>query len=253
MTLASGQTSRNVVGIATQRHQQRHEGHERTEDEGEYEQRAQRRQQRPEQDARAAALVVTGRSAQSVKPRHFDRCSADGDAGERGLRGASLFLARVDAALRRDVDEREGGAAIVGDERAITRRGKGGGHRLRQHDRDLRERRIELVADARRVDGRTGRQLHDRDDRRDIAAAAVDRSELLVRLEALPPRNVELLRESAARRPDRCERGDRDEKPSAEDDPLVRENPAGQRGQRAAARVLGRHGNLAMRARTLHG
>ena len=228
MTVAIGQISRKVVGIATSCHQQRHDRHERAEDEGEDEERAQRRQQRPEQDAGAVALVLAGGGAQCVEPRHLDRGSADGDAGERGLRQPGLRLPLVDAALGRDVDEGERRAAVVGDERPVAGRGIGGGPRLRQRGLDLRESRVELLADAGRVDGRALRERHDGDERRDVAAVAVDRGELLVRLEALAARHVELLRERAARRPDRREGGDRDGEPETEHEPLVVEDETGE-------------------------
>ena len=142
-----------------ERHQQRHDRHERAEDEDRG--RAARRappSSVSEQDAGAAASLSPAEARSASSPVTSTGGAADGDAGERGLRLPGLGLAGVDAALGRDVDEREGGAAVVGDERPVAGRGVGRGPRLRQRRLDLRERRVELLADAGRVDGRALRE-----------------------------------------------------------------------------------------------
>ena len=101
-------------------HQQRHDRHEGAEDEDQDEERAQRCQQSSDQNAGAAALVFAAGGAQRVEPRHLDRGSADGDAGQRSLGLSCLGLPLVDSTLGRDVDEREGGAAVVRHECPVT-------------------------------------------------------------------------------------------------------------------------------------
>ena len=83
-----------------------------------------------------------------VESRHLDRGSADGDAGERSLREPRLGLPLIRPTLGPDVDERERGVAVAGDERPVAGRGIGGRHSLGQGGLDLRESRIELPADA---------------------------------------------------------------------------------------------------------
>ena len=95
---------------------------------------------------------------------------------------------------------------------------------------------VELFGDARRVDRRALRQRHDRDDRRDVPAAAVDRGDLTIRLEPLLTRDREVLGERVARRLDRGERGDRDHEPGARHQSLVAQDPAGQRRHAASPR-----------------
>ena len=67
--------------------------------------------------------AAAARSA--LRPVIRDGRAADVDAGERGLRLTGLGQAGVDAAGRRDRDQREGGAAVLGDEGAVARGGVG--------------------------------------------------------------------------------------------------------------------------------
>ena len=209
------------------RHQQRHERHERTEDEDQDEERPQPRHQGPQQNPDAVTLGVPCRGAQRVEPRHLHRGAPYCHTGQRGLRLASLLLTGIDPTLGRDVDQGESRAAVVGHERAIAGRGIRRSHRARQRRLNPLQGRVKFRPDGGRVDRLPLRERHHRHDRRDVATGAVDRGELLVCLEALPSRHVELLRQSAARRPNRCERGNRDRYPETENESLVPEDPAG--------------------------
>ena len=87
VAVASGQISRKVVGMATIAISSGtiaiHEAKTKRQDE----QRAAARDQRLDGQARAAALVAVGRGgAQRVEAGDVHGRSADGDAGERGLR-----------------------------------------------------------------------------------------------------------------------------------------------------------------------
>ena len=100
VTLASGQISRKVVGIATSaissgtiamndaKTKARTSSAPSAAD-----QRLQRATPVP-----PPLVAVAGSGAQRVEPGHLDRGAADGDACERGLRRAGLRLAWVDAA-----------------------------------------------------------------------------------------------------------------------------------------------------------
>src|SRR6476619_7821622 len=118
-----------------------------------------------------------------------------GDAGECGLDLPSLCLSRIDAADGGVVDERERGASVVRDEAAVVGGRIGGDsyvwHRLLHPSK----RRGELGCDARRVHRRTLWKRDHRNERSDVAAAAVDLRDVLVGLVALAAGNVELLRE----------------------------------------------------------
>ena len=94
----------------------------------------------------------------------------------------------------------------------------------------MSERCREFAFDARGVNRGALGKLHDRNERSDIAAAAVGRCDLLIRLEALSAGNIELLREGLPGRADRCERGDRHGDPEADDESFVPESPAGECG-----------------------
>jgi hypothetical protein len=87
-----------------------------------------------------------------------------------------------------------------------------------------------LGSNAAGIDGGSLRELHHRNERSDIAAAAVDRGDLLICLEPLASGNTELLRERLSGRADRCERGDRHGKPEADDESFVPESLAGECG-----------------------
>ena len=188
-----------------ERHQQRHDRHERA------------RRRRPGRAARRAPpssvststpmpspLVLAGGGAQGVEAGDLDGRAADRDALERGLRLARLGLAGVDAALGRDVDEREGRAAVLGDEA----RGRGSRRTTRSGARAAPPRPSRAPRRARRATPGESTvvpfgSVDDRHERRDVAAVAVDRGELLVGLEALAARDVELLRKSVAGRLER--------------------------------------------------
>jgi hypothetical protein len=81
--------------------------------------------------------------------------------------------------------------------------------------------------DAQGVDGHAFRQLNNGNKRSNVAAAAIDGGDLLIRLEALAAGNAELLRQRLPGRADRCEGGDRDGNPEADDESFVTKNPAG--------------------------
>ena len=209
-------------------HQQRHDRHERPEDEDEDEQGAERAEQCLDEHSGAARVAVGRRRTKRVHPGHLDGRSGHGDAGECGLGLPSLCLSRIDAADGRVVDECERGASVIRDEAPVV-----GGrirgdpyvwHRLLHASK----RRGELGCDARRVHRRTLWKRDHRNERSDVAAAAVDLRDLLVGLVALTAGNVELLRERTSRRTDRRERGDRHNGPERDDEPLVAENQVGE-------------------------
>ena len=210
------------------RHQQRHDRHERAEDEDEDEQGAERADQCLDEHSGAARLALGRRCTERVHPGHLDRRAGDGDAGERRLGLLCLCLSGVHATDGGVVDERERGAAVVGDEGAVVGGGVGGDPDVRHRLLHLRERRGELAGDARRVHGRALWKGDDGNERSDVAAAAVDLRDVLVGLVALAAGNVELLRECVSRRSDRRERGDRDNGPERDDESLVAENHVGE-------------------------
>ena len=212
------------------RHQQRHDRHERREDEREHDERAGARHQDLNENGDArAGFFARNLGPKCLEARHSDRCAAHGGPLERRLRLPGLLLARLDPTSRRVVDECEGGATVLGDEGTIPGRGIGGEPRARQCGLHSREGGVELLGDAGRVHRRPLGQRHDRDDRRDLASAPVDRGDLAVRLERLPPRHgVELLRKCFSGRRYRSEGSDRDDDPEADNQSLVREHPPGQ-------------------------
>ncbi len=212
------------------RHEQGHDRHERREDEREDDERAGARHQDLHENADArAGLLARGLGTKRLEARHAHRRPAHGGPLERRLGLPGLLLARFDPTPRPDVDERERGTTVLGDEGTIPGRGIGGEPRARQCGLHSREGGVELLGDTGRVHRRPLGQRHDRDDRRDVASAPVDRRDLAVRLEGLPPRHgVELLRECVSRAPDRGEGRDRDEDPEADDQSLVGQNPFGQ-------------------------
>ena len=176
-------------------HQQRHDRHERAEDEDEDEQGAERAEQCLDEHP-GAARVALGRSCtKRVHPGDLDRRAGDRDALERRLRLLRLGLSGVDAADGGVVDERERGAAVLGDEGAVVGGGVGSDPYVRHRLLHPRKRRGELGGDARRVHGRALWKRDDGNERSDVAAAAVDLRDVLVGLVALAAGNVELLRE----------------------------------------------------------
>ena len=166
-------------------------------------------------------------SAKRVETGHLLACPADPHAGESGLRVTRLGLPLIDTAASGDVDERECGAAVCGYECAVPGRREGRDPRAGKRGLHADKSTTELLPDSGRRDGRSFRKLDDGNDRGDIAAAAVDRSDLLIGLEAFTAGNAELLRERPAGGADRGERRDGDRGPEADDKTLVLKNPAG--------------------------
>src|SRR6266508_1845327 len=148
VTLATGQTSRKVVGIATSAINSGTTAMNERKTKTSTRSAPNAASRVPSSTPGARSFAVTGGGAKCIEPRHLHRGSADGDGGQRGLRPARLGLPWVDPTFRRDVDQREGCAAVVGDERPVAGRVIGGSPRLRQRRLDPRERRIELLADA---------------------------------------------------------------------------------------------------------
>ena len=117
VTLASGQISRKVVGMATSAISSGTIAMNEAKTKARTSSAPQPGDQRLDGDARAAARAAVRRGgAQRVEAGDLDRRAGDGDAVERGLGRAGLGLAGVDAALGRDGDERERRAAVRGDE-----------------------------------------------------------------------------------------------------------------------------------------
>ncbi len=143
VTVASGQISRKVVGMATIAISSGtiaiHEAKTKA---------STSRAPAPATAASMARLApprvvaVGSGGAQRIEPGDRDGRSADRHAGERGLGSTGLGLARVDPAARRDGDQREGGAAVLGDEGAVVRGCVGGDARVGQRGLDLGERRL---------------------------------------------------------------------------------------------------------------
>jgi hypothetical protein len=97
-----------------QSHEERHQGHERSEDEGQDQQGAAAGDQGLERETRPTFLAtVCSIGAQGVQPGHLDRRSAHGDAVHGFLCRACLGLARIDAALGRDVDQGERRTSVL--------------------------------------------------------------------------------------------------------------------------------------------
>ena len=220
------------------RHEQGHDRHERGEDEREDDERADAGDQDFDENADApAGLLAGGLGAKRLVARHAHRRPGHGRLVECRLGLLGLLLAGFDPAPRRDVDEREGGTTVLGDEGAIPGRRIRGEPRVRQCGLHSREGGVELLGDAGRVHRRPLGERHYRDDRRDIAAVPEDRRDLAIRLEGLPTRNsVELLRKCFSCGRDRSEGSDRDDDPEADNQSLVREHPPGQGRHRSPSR-----------------
>jgi hypothetical protein len=208
-------------------HQQGDDCSERTEHEGEHEQRSERGQKRPEQHSGSRSLRVISGRAERVKAGDPYARAPDRDPGECLLREARFRLALIDAAACWDVDERERRAAVGRHERPVASRGVGGDPCRRESRLHASERSCEFVLDVWGIDRCALRQLHDGNERSNVAAAAVDRADLLICLEALASGNAELLRERLSGGADRCERRNRDGDPEAGDESFVIKNPAG--------------------------
>ena len=86
----------------------------------------------------------------------------------------------------------------------------------------------ELGADPRRVDRRAGGEPEDGDDRAHARVDAVAVEERDVRLEALAPRDGELLRQRVRRPLEVGHAPEQDEQPERDDEPLVTEDEAGE-------------------------
>jgi hypothetical protein len=101
-------------------------------------QRAAAGDERLEGHAGAAILAaISGGRAQSIESGHVDRRAGDGDPVERGLGLAGLGLAGIDPTLGREVHEREGRPAVLGDERPVMRGGVRGDPGIRKRSLDL--------------------------------------------------------------------------------------------------------------------
>ena len=210
------------------RHQQRHEGRQRAEHEGEHDQRTRTRDQHLGEGAHARVAVAAGGvGAQGLEARHPDRRPGDRDPVERRSGPTGLRLADLERGPFRNQDERIGRAAVAGHERRITRRCVRGDARPRQRLLHLREGGVELRSNPGRVDRRLFRQRHHRHDRRHVSPVAEERRDLAVRLEPLPARHGELLRERVPRGLERGDRGNCDEDPDARHQPSVGEDPPG--------------------------
>ena len=240
VTVASGQISRKVVRDGDDRHQQRDDRHPRGEDEGQHQQGTGARDRRLDGEAGATAVVAVGSGgAQRIEPGDRDGRSAHRRAGDRGLGSTGLGLARVDPAARRDEDQREGGAAVLGDEGAVVRGCVGGDARVGQRGLHLGDGGCELPGHAPGVDGGALRQGHDGHDRRDVAAVAVDLGDAAVGVGRLAAGDVERRGERVAGRLHGCEPGDRQDDPQAEDELLVAQHPSSEGGHRVAVGHLG--------------
>ena len=118
--------------------------------EGEDQQRASTGDQRFDRHARALGLPAVGRGGtEPVEPGHLHRDPGHAEALDGGVCGACLGLTGIDAADRGDVDEREGGAPVLGDKAGVVGRGVGRYARVRNGGPDLGQRVPELSADAR--------------------------------------------------------------------------------------------------------
>ena len=178
VTVASGQISRKVVGMATTAISSGTIAIHEAKTKASTSRAPPARDRGLDGQACATALVSVGSGgAQRIEPGDLHRRSADRHAGERGLGSTGLGLSRVDPAERRNGDQREGGAAVLGDEGPVVRRCVGGDSRVGQRCLHLGEGGLELAGDARGVDGGALRQRHDRHDRRDVAAVAVHRGD----------------------------------------------------------------------------
>ena len=114
VTVASGQMSRKVVGMATIAMSSGTIAMNDAKTKPRTSRAPTPATRRLDGQARAAALVAVGSGgAQRVEAGDLDGRSADRDAGERRLGRAGLGLAGVDPALRRDGDQRERGAAVA--------------------------------------------------------------------------------------------------------------------------------------------
>ena len=117
VALASGQTSRNVVGIATSAISSGTTAINDAKTNDEHEQRAAAGDRGLDGQARPARLAAVGRAgAQRVQAGDLDGRAADGDARRARPAPRAPRPGRARSALGRDVDERERRAAVGGDE-----------------------------------------------------------------------------------------------------------------------------------------
>jgi hypothetical protein len=176
-------------------HQQWNDRHERAEHEDEDEQGAECAEQCLDKHSRATRVALGRSCTKRVHPCDLDRGAGDGDALKRRLGLLCLGLSGVHATHGGVIDERERGAAILGDEGAIVGGGVGSNPDVRHRLLHLCKRRGELAGDARRINGGALWKGDDGDKRGDVATAAVDLRDVLVGLVTLAARDVELLRE----------------------------------------------------------
>ncbi len=126
-----------------------------------------------------------------------------------------------------EVDQPEGGAAIVGDKRLVTGGGPGDDPGLGPGLDDPVEDRGQLPPHAGRLDRRSLRQRHDRNERRRIGTVAVDLHDPGVGIGALSPRHVEGGRQPVHHDRHQGDTGDHRNKPEARHERLVSEDEPG--------------------------
>jgi hypothetical protein len=221
-------------GNRDERHEQRDDRHPGREDEREDEQRAAAGDQSLDGHAGAAVLGAVSRAgAQGIEAGHLDRSAADGDPVERRLGLPGFALPGIDAALGRDVDQREGRPAVVGHERPVVRRGVRGDPRVGKRRLDLRHGRRQIRLHAGRVDRLALGKRDDRDERSNVSPVAVDGSDLAVGGERLA-RHVELLLERLVGRTHSRHARHGEDRPEPDDELLVQQDPPRERGHRVA-------------------
>ncbi len=125
-------------------HQQRNDRHERAEDEDEDEQGAERAEQCLDEHSRATRVALGRSCTKRVHPCDLDRRAGDGDALKRRLGLLCLGLSGVHATDGGVIDERERGAAVLGDEGAVVGGGVGSDPYVRHRLLHLCKRRGEL-------------------------------------------------------------------------------------------------------------
>ncbi len=230
MIVVRPQTTQERRQDRDDRHHDRHDREERGEHEGEHEQRAEAAEQRLDEHAGPVAAAALHR--QRVEAGDVHGRTGDGRAGERSARVFGGFRVVFEGllAVGRRVGDDERRALSLETNEPLLRARVAGQTRAGQRALQARFDGGEFVAHARRGDGLAGGQRDDGQQRRAVAAGAVEvAGDLLVGDPAFLAGHREFLLERFCRRAGGGHADERQHEPEDDDDALVCEDPACQR------------------------